>query len=94
MIDIDSKVLRATIDRNGHKMQSVVAMEELCELGQQVSKYIRGEGSHGHLVEEMADVIICLRQLREMYNVGELELQRAVDYKIERLEKRNRKNVI
>ena len=94
MIDIDSKVLRATIDRNGHKMQSVVVMEELCELGQQVSKQIRGEGNHDHLVEEIADVLICVSQLFEMYNVREPELQAAVDQKLLRLERRNRKNLV
>lgn len=76
---------------HGIKLQSVVCMEELAELTKEVSKFIRGSGSKSNLTEEMADVYICLDQLRKMYNVDPEQLQDEIYLKLcrtqERLEK-------
>lgn len=81
-------VLRAVIDRKGHKYQTVVAIEELSELQKELTKMIRGKGDHDHLVEEMADVIICLTQIEQMYNLRKDELNAMYDAKIQRLKER------
>ena len=87
-IYVKKDVLKAAIDRYGATMQSVVAMEECNELGQQIAKHIRGDGIHDNLVGEMADVLICMYELCEMYDVTEEELQETIDFKLSRLEKR------
>lgn len=81
-------VIRLVIDRYGHKHQSVIAIEEMSELTKELSKAIRGIGNHDHLVEETADVMICLLQVREMYNIKDDELQDAINRKLERLDER------
>ena len=84
----DAKIIRAAIDRYGHKLQTVVAIEELSELQKELTKMIRGKGDHQHLVEEFADVIICLTEIEEMYNLRQDELNAMYDTKIERLKER------
>ena len=88
MIINNNGVIRQVIDQNGHKMQSVIAIEEMSELTKELSKMIRNKGNHNHLVEELADVMICLMQVREMYNIKDNELQNMINYKLERLKER------
>ncbi len=88
VIGCDETVIRGVIDACGHKHQTVVAMEELAELSQQLAKCVRGLENHDHLVEEFADVIICLIQVKEMYNIEHSELQQAVTAKMNRLDNR------
>jgi NTP pyrophosphatase (non-canonical NTP hydrolase) len=88
MIINNNGVIRQVIDQNGHKMQSVIAIEEMSELTKELTKMIRSKGDHDHLVEELADVMICLLQVREMYNVKDEELQNMINNKLERLKER------
>ena len=79
----------------GRDAQTVVHMEECAELIQAISKLHRiGCGpdvppdAYENLVEEMADVLIILEQLKEMYDVPNHELQWMIDYKCKRQEER------
>ena len=73
MVEIDARVNQATMDRYGIQNQSLVAMEELSELQKAVSKLVRYpeertkpfdfKGLRDNLIEEMADVLICMDQL-------------------------------
>ena len=84
----------------GKEIQSVVAMEECAELIQAISKMRRSEGAryeddseaydkaYGNLVEEMADVLIILEQLEEMYEVSDREIQSMINKKAARQEER------
>ena len=79
----------------GKDAQSVVHMEECAELIQAISKIHRiGYGpdvppdAYENLVEEIADVLICMEQLREIYDIPDHELQRMIDYKCARQEAR------
>ncbi len=88
MPDPPELTIRRAIDVYGHKMQTLVAMEELGELQHELSKFIRGSGDPDHLLEEYADVLIVLRQVKEMYNLSDTEIDKAVCGKIARLEER------
>lgn len=88
MIINNNGVIRQVIDQNGHKMQSVIAIEEMAELQKELTKMIRNKGDHEHLVEEVADVMICIRQIREMYNIKDEELQNMINCKLKRLKER------
>ena len=62
------KTLKKAIDTYSPLMQAVVAMEEMGELIQQISKELRGKGDIDHLAEEIADVQIMLDQLCIMHD--------------------------
>jgi NTP pyrophosphatase (non-canonical NTP hydrolase) len=84
----------------GEEAQSMIHMEECAELIQAVSKMRRGkkaylEGrvdddseAYYNLVEEVADVLICLEQIQEMYGISDQEIQTMVDKKVARQEAR------
>lgn len=70
------ETLKKAIDTYSPLLQSVVAMEEMGELIQEISKDLRGKGDVEHLAEEIADVQIMLEQLMIMHDcsfkVGEI----------------------
>lgn len=89
MLEINEIAKRA-IATNGSVFQSMIAMEECSELTQAISKCIREpqeEDARDHLIEEMADVLICLGQLKSIYQVTDDELNKWTDNKLERLER-------
>lgn len=98
MHEIDARINNETMDRYGIKMQSLVAMEELAELQKAISKLVRNseektkslefKGLRHNLIEEMADVIICMDQLKEYYNINHAEIQSAIASKQARQAKR------
>ena len=88
MIINNNGVIRQVIDVKGHKHQTIVAIEELSELQKELCKALRGRDNHKEILEETADVMICLLQIREMYNIREDELQKEINEKLQRLEER------
>lgn len=63
----------------------IVAMEELSELQKEISKTLRGIGERDGLLEEIADVIIVVDNIRHLQDIGDLELDRALTVKLKRL---------
>ncbi len=98
MVEIDARVNDETMDRYGIERQSLVAMEELSELQKAISKLVRNpeektkplefKGLRHNLIEEMADVIICMDQLIEYYQIERPEIQELIQAKQERQAKR------
>lgn len=98
MVEIDARVNDKTMDRYGIEKQSLVAMEELAELQKAISKLVRNpeektkplefKGLKNNLIEEMADVLICMDQLIEFYHIQRLEIQELIQAKQERQAKR------
>jgi len=88
VIDIDTATIGKAVLTYGIHMQSVVAMEECAELQKEISKLLRGSGTRTHLLEEMADVAICLKQLQLMYNIDDEDLHLVIRQKLDRLEGR------
>lgn len=82
-------VWRESIEKYGKEMQSIVCMEECSELIQAVSKRLRGKpDATDNLAEEMADVIICLYLLKEMYGITDEQLDEWIARKTARQSKR------
>lgn len=77
-------VWRRSIEHYGKTLQSVVCMEECGELIQAISKMLRGKDAKANLIEEIADVTICLGLLREMYGISEYEIAAMVGIKTAR----------
>lgn len=96
--EINEKINKETMNRYGIERQSLVAMEEPSELQKAVSKLVRNpeektkplefKGLRNNLIEEMADVIICMDQLIEYYQIERHEIQELIQAKQERQAKR------
>lgn len=94
----DKRIIEETMDRYGIERQSLVAMEELSELQKAISKLVRNpkeitnklefRGLRHNLIEEMADVLICMDQLIEFYHIQRPEIQELIQAKQERQAKR------
>lgn len=79
----------------GEDIQSVIHMEECAELIQAVSKMRRlramgadEEQAYNNLVEEIADVLICIEQIIELYKIPGHTIQYEIDRKCVRQEER------
>ena len=75
---------QAIVAHNGIEKQHIIVMEELAELAQQVSKKLRGKENEVELLEEMADVSICLEMLRYMNDIPKYQLENAINVKLKR----------
>ena len=92
MIPVNSYVVQRSIEHYGKDVQSTVCMEECAELIQAISKEKRGKSDKDHLAEEMADVIICIEMLKQIYNITEDEIYSWVITKQERIIRRIEKD--
>ncbi len=94
----DKQIIEETMDRYGIERQSLVAMEELAELQKAISKLVRNpeektkplefKGLRNNLIEEVADVLICMDQLIDFYKIDRSEIQDIIQAKQERQAKR------
>lgn len=85
MIYIDDDLVKEAIHHYGAEPQTRQAMEECAELIQECNKHLRGKGTKQHLAEEIADVIICIKQLMFIYGTSEQDIQDEIDRKQMRL---------
>lgn len=95
--DFDSSALRnipkEMLSRFGHK-QYFIVMEECSELIQAVSKHVRYGDRIDSLIEEIADVLICIDTV--MYDTGILQedIKKMMAYKINRLQNKINANEV
>lgn len=87
---MDEITIQKLIKKNGIRYQSGIAQEECAELIQAISKCLRSKEAipikeRMNLIEEMADVLICIQQLQIMYHVTDEELHAMKQYKEKRL---------
>ena len=75
--------------------QTLIHAEELAELIQAASKMRRAtntgsniDAARYNIIEEAADVLICIRQMQEIYGITDHEIQVMVDRKCRRQEAR------
>ena len=83
------------ITRYGADAQAMIHAEELAELIQAASKMRRAtntgsdiDAARYNLIEEAADVLICIRQMQEIYGINDHDIQLMVDRKCRRQEAR------
>ena len=93
MIPVNYYAVKKSIEHYGKDVQSTVCMEECSELIQAISKEKRGKSDKDHLAEEIADVIICIEMLKQIYNITEDEIYSWVITKQERTIKRIKKDL-
>lgn len=89
--NIDESVITRSIDHYGEEIQATVCMEECAELIQAISKEKRGKIDRDNMTEEIADVLICIEMLKQMYMISEDKINKWIEKKqareAERMEK-------
>lgn len=90
-INIDENGIKKIIEHYGVSKQLCVHMEECAELIQAVSKVVRDADDKDtwlarreHLMEEIADVIVCIIQMQKMFDIKDADINDYVDYKVDR----------
>ena len=83
------------VKKNGIRFQSMIAQEECAELIQAISKCLRSKEEipikeRMNLIEEIADVMICIQQLQCMYYINDEELYAMKQKKENRLIEREK----
>ena len=85
------EILRKNIKRHGHTTEMFIAAEEAAELIQAISK-VRRYGYIGehkdNLIEEIADVSIILQELKMMFDITDADVEKKMDFKIQRINDR------
>lgn len=62
-----------------------VTIEEMSELTKELTKFLRDKGDMMNMLQEIADVYICLDTLRDIFDISDEELKAAEMVKYERL---------
>lgn len=74
----------------GEQNQIIVAIEELAELQQELTKSLRKKEERFYrddvnILAEIADVTIMLKQLMVLYEFNQTELDKVIEFKLARL---------
>ena len=83
-VNINKEIVSRSLNTYGSGMQLVVCMEELSELTQAISKEIRGKDSRNNVIEEMADVLICIEIIKQVFEITDEDIDIWIKYKQER----------
>ena len=83
-IKIDKNFISNSIQYYGIENQSTVCMEECAELIQAISKAKRGKIDRDNMAEEIADVLICIEMLKQMYSISDSEIDTWIKKKQKR----------
>lgn len=82
-------IMDTSLKRDGDTKKLQIAQEELAELVQAISKYMRDTPDSNMLVlEELADVTIVLSYVRQICGFNLDDLAKAMNIKLEREKKR------
>lgn len=68
----------------------LIVMEELAELQQELSKYIRGRDSYAGVIEELADVYLGIKYVQNILGISDELLNKAINVKLDRQANRNK----
>lgn len=88
MITVNKNILNLSLDYYGQDNQLNVAIEEMSELVKEICKYKRGSKNRDAIIEETADVIIMIGNLRQIFNMTDDEINRIISFKQARLKER------
>ena len=88
-----NKVIRESftpLPENDNGTQNlVIIMEEFMEAAHEVSKYLRGKADMTALTEELADAALSIRYVQQICGISDNELNKAINVKLKRQDKRN-----
>jgi len=79
------EVYRMAVACFGKPSQKLMAIEEMSELTKAICKDFRGKLNMENLVEEMADVLICCKQIMYAFGIPRRDVLVWQDRKLRRL---------
>ena len=85
-----NRVYEALLYKNGQQLQAIVAIEEMAEITKEITKALRGKLRREQLAEEVADAMIMLEQIGNMFNIND-SVSSWMDYKVAELQRKVRK---
>lgn len=78
---IDKQIISDSIAHYGAEIEATVCTEECGELVQAICKMKRGKPNRDNLIEEIADVLISIELLKQIYSISDSEIAKWVKYK-------------
>lgn len=82
-------IISNIIQEHSKEEQVLQTIEELAELQKELIKNVnRGKDNIKEIILEIADVVIMITQLIQIYDIDKEKLQGAIEYKLLRQEKR------
>lgn len=82
---INLSLIDKGIEKYGKEAQCILTIEELAELSQAIAKMFRADGANReNLIEEMADVLICMEYLKSIFEIRNRDLNIAIKVKQKR----------
>lgn len=84
-------ILEKSIKTYGVEKTLLVCIEEMSELIQAITKIERYPGDqkrYENVIEEIADVSICIEYLRKIYYISDNQIKKEINKKIRRQEMR------
>ena len=88
MLSYDLNTINKSIEKHGKQMQFNVCIEEMSELTKELCKNMRGFENEDMITEELADVYIMLENVKIICGIKDKDIQREVNFKLNRLEER------
>lgn len=79
------------LEHYGNKHQMQKTCEELAELQCEILKFLNKKGSLNNIFDEMVDVIVMVEQLKIMLPVSTAQIDKHIDFKLDRTIERMRK---
>lgn len=86
------RVLERAILTYGVDAQKVMIFEEIAELQKEICKDMRGANNREAIIEETADLLIMIEQLKMMLHITDEELEKVIEFKLNRLDERMKKS--
>lgn len=83
------EVIKEAIETFGKDLQMIVAIEEMTELTKAITKILRYGMKGGYVAdakEEIADVMIMILQLMQIFGLSEDDIAKSMSEKIKRLQ--------
>lgn len=91
-VSIDRALHAKSDDLDAATRLKVIACQECSEFTKELTDDIRGKGSQIGILEEMADVLICIWTLQEIYGISIEDINRAVNVKLEEYDNKCKRN--
>jgi len=82
------RIIRHSVLDRSKNTNCTLAIEEMSELTQQLTKHIRGIGDYMGTVEELADVHLSLEVIEQALEIDPVQLRKAMDIKLRREQER------
>lgn len=79
-------VIKRNIEASGGKHACIISLQELSELSVEVTNSLRDKIDEFGLLEELADAMISIECIRQVHDISEEQLSRAVNVKLGRVE--------